>query len=64
MLQRKALEVAENGQAQANNSGCDSSDNETFDQNVYEKLLNILQIPHVLLWRVQNEPHEILDFTL
>lgn len=31
MLQRKALESAENGQAQANNSGCDSSDNETFD---------------------------------
>lgn len=45
-------------------SGCDSSDSDGggFDQNVYEKLLNILQLTNVLLMKAQNTSEAFLEF--
>jgi hypothetical protein len=63
--QKKQLEAAEKGQIINNlSSGCDSSDSDGggFDQNVYEKLLNILQLTNVLLMKAQKTSEAFLEF--
>jgi len=49
----------------SSDSGYDShsdGDHGNFDQTLYEKKSYILQIPHVLFWRIQSEPADVVEF--